>query len=160
MEPSTRSVRHTDAAAGARVSKSAEFTHWLQRNSWWILAIWLTAVLIPDLVRGEGRPWLWVFIYPGVFIALSLEPIIGRFANITLRNHPFVAVLPLTSYLVGTSILGFVLVETDGYPMRAALATLLFGIPAAGIAALVLSPGKRRAWREARDNDKKGRQAE
>ncbi|MDQ3157104.1 MAG: hypothetical protein M3Q98_10330 [Actinomycetota bacterium] len=152
--PGMPTVKYADSAENATLSKSSEFSGWLRRYSWWIAAFGLATIWIPDLVRGlrEGAG-LWVLVYPGVFIAVAINMIAGRFVNVTIRNHPFVAILPVTSYLVGVSILALVLVPLYRLPISAGLAPLLFGIPAAGMAAIFLSPGQRRTWREARDND-------
>lgn len=153
--PSTQPLTCVDAAANAPQTKSSEFSRWLQRHSWWIMAVAL-AFWIPELVTGlrEGAGLL-VLVYPGVWIAFSIHVIVGRFVHVTTRNHPLLAVLPLSSYLVGVSILAFVLVPFDGAPLSVAVVTLIFGIPAAAIAAMWLSPDTHRAWRKARENDER-----
>jgi hypothetical protein len=93
-----------------------------------------------------------VLIHPGIFIAICIVMVASRF--ITARNHPLLAVVPICAYLVGASILALVIYSQYVIPTSAALAPLMFGIPAAVVLVVTLSPSRLRAWREARNNDR------
>ena len=125
----------------------------------WLFGLFGIAIFTPELIvefrETSGDPGLyraWVLIHPGIFIAIALWMVASRF--ITARNHPLLATLPISLYLVGTSILALVIFTFYVIPIGAALAPLMFGIPAAIVTALTLAPSRRKAWREARDNDK------
>ena len=155
---SPRPATFVDRAEQAAAGESAGSFPNLRRYSW-LVGLFGIALFTPELVAtlrdapdelGLGRAW--VLVYPGNFIAIGIWMVVGRF--MTSRNHPLLAVLPLCLYLVGTSILALVIYAFYVVPASAALAPLLFGIPAALVAAVTLSPTRRRAWREARDNDR------
>ena len=128
------------------------------RSFSWVIGVLGLIFYTPELITRLGEAdssvdRLWLLIYPGTFLAVCLHMAVGRFVNINLRNHPLLAVLPITLYLVGVSILALAIYAFYAIPTRAALAPLLVGVPAGILMASVLSPDRRRAWREARDND-------
>ena len=128
------------------------------RSYSWVIGVLGLVFYTPELITRLGEAdssidRLWVFIYPGMFLATCLHFAVGRFVNVNLRNHPLLAVLPITLYLVGVSILALAIYAFYAIPTSAALAPLLVGVPAAILMAMALSPDRRRAWREARDND-------
>ena len=130
----------------------------------WLFGLFGIAIFTPELVAAlretsgdSGLTRAWALIHPGNFIAISIWMVAGRF--ITARNHPLLAMLPISLYLVGSSILALVIYAFFAIPTSAALAPFIFGIPAAIFMAVTLSPNRRRAWREARDNDKRISQA-
>ena len=146
-----------DHAENVPVDGSTNAMRKFRRYSWVIGVlgvVFYTSELMTRLGEAESSiDRLWVLIYPGTFLAICLHWAVGRLVNINLRNHPLLAVLPIALYLAGVSILALVIYAFYAIPTGAALAPLLFGVPAAIIAAMVLSPDRRRAWREARDND-------
>lgn len=146
-----------DHAANAPADGSTNPMPLVRRFSWVIGVLGLIS-LTPELVTRLGDSSttierVWLLVHPGIFLAVCIHMIVGRLVNITSRNHPLLAVLPITLYLVGASILSLVIYSFYVIPTGAALAPLMFGIPAGILLATVLSPGRRRAWREARDND-------
>jgi hypothetical protein len=129
------------------------------RSYSWLFGLFGIVVFTPELVtalrdssEASGLARAWVLIHPGIFIAICIHLFASRF--ITSRNHPVLAVLPIGLYLVGSSILALVTYSFYVIPTGAALAPLMFGIPAAIVMVTALSPSRRRAWREARDNDR------
>jgi hypothetical protein len=153
----TRPATAVDLAEHTPLGGSASAFRSFRRYSW-LFGLFGIVVFTPELVAtlrdapdGLGFGHAWVLVYPGNFIAIGIYMVIDRF--VSFRNHPLLAVLPLSLYLVGTSILALILYAFYVVPTSAALAPLLFGIPAAIVAAVTLSPTRRRAWREARDND-------
>jgi len=146
-----------DDAENAPADGPTNPMRFVRRFSWVIGVLGLIS-LTPELVtRLEDSSTtverVWLLVHPGIFMAVCIHMIVGRLVNITSRNHPLLAVLPITLYLVGASILSLVIYSFYVIPTGAALAPLMFGIPAGILMATVLSPGRRRAWREARDND-------
>lgn len=160
---STTPTSFVDHAENAPVDGSTSAMRKFRRYSWVIGVIGLV-FYTPELISRLGEAdstvdRLWVLIYPGSFLAICLHMSLGRLVNINSRNHPLVAVLPITLYLVGVSILALAIYAFYVIPTGAALAPLLFGVPAAILMALVLSADRRRAWREARDNDARSAQS-
>ena len=149
---------YTDRAEDAPLGGSASAMRNLRRYNWlfgFLAVIVFTPELVAALREDSGEPSFaraWVLVHPGNFIAFGLHLLAGRF--ITSRNHPLLAVLPISLYFVGTSILAIVLYAFYVVPTGAVLAPLVFGIPAAIFMVVTLAPRHRRAWREARDNDK------
>lgn len=149
---------YADHAEHAPLGGSASVFRSLRRYSWLggLLGIVVfTPELVTALSESSGEPSLvraWVLVYPGNFIAFGVHTFAGRF--IESSNHPLLAVLPICLYLVGTSILAILLYAFYVVSTGAALAPLMFGLPAALYMAVALTPDRRRAWREARDNDK------
>ena len=158
-----RETTYVDEAERAPLGGSTSALRKFQSYSWLIGLVGI-AVFAPELVADlressgdSGLARAWVLIHPGIFIAINIWMVAGRF--ITARNHPLLAVVPISLYLVGASILALVTYAFYAIPASAALAPLMFGIPAAIVMAITLSPSRRNAWREARDNDKRISQA-
>jgi hypothetical protein len=154
---STMPTNFVDHAENALIDRSTNAMRKFRSFSW-VIGVLGLIFYTPELITRLGEAdssidRLWVLIYPGTFLAICLHMALGRLVNINLRNHPLLAVLPITLYLVGVSILALAIYAFYVIPTGAALAPLLFGIPAAILMASVLSPRRRRAWREARDND-------
>jgi len=153
----TTPTNFVDGAENAPVNGSTKFVRTLLRFSW-LFGVLGLAFLIPELLTRLGDSSttierVWLLIHPGIFIAICIELTVGRFVDIARRNHPVLAVLPFTLYLVGASILALVIYAFYVIPISAALAPLFFAVPAAFAMVTVLSPDRRRSWRKARDND-------
>ena len=154
---STTPTTFVDHAENAPVDASTNAMRKFRSFSW-VIGVLGLIFYTPELITRLGEAdssvdRLWLLIYPGVFLATCLHIAAGRFVNVNLRNHPLLAVLPITLYLVGVSILALTIYAFYAIPTSAALAPLLVGVPAAILMASVLSPDRRRAWREARNND-------
>jgi len=154
---STTPTSFVDHAENAPVDGSTDAMRKFRRYSWVIGVLGLvfyTSELISRLGEADSRiERLWMLIYPGTFLAICVHWALGRFVKINSRNHPLLAILPITLYLVGVSILALAIYAFYVIPTGAALAPLLVGVPAAILMTSALSPDRRRAWREARDND-------
>jgi len=153
----TTPTNFVDEAETAPLNGSTKAMRVFLRYSW-VFGLLGLAFLIPELLTRLGDSSttierVWLLIHPGIFIAICTELTVGRFVDIARRNHPVLAVLPFTLYLVGASILALVIYAFYVIPISAALAPLFFAVPAAFVMVTVLSPDRRRSWRTARDND-------